>query len=77
MDVETYGERDLQILRWHKLAINASMNPSSILSGRQASSEMVKEPELRKHLEDCMEEVFEAAKKIIWDGGVPGALCEH
>ena len=28
------------------------------------SSEMVKDPELRKHLEDCIEEVFVAAKKI-------------
>ncbi|OAV93900.1 hypothetical protein PTTG_04397 [Puccinia triticina 1-1 BBBD Race 1] len=63
-DVEIYGEKDLQILRWHKLAINASMNPTSILSGGLPSSEMVKNPQLRLHLQGCMQEVFEAAKKI-------------
>ncbi|EFP76676.2 hypothetical protein PGT21_012261 [Puccinia graminis f. sp. tritici] len=63
-DAEIYGEKDLQILRWHKLAINASMNPTSILSGGLPSSEMVKSPQLRSHLEGCMEEIFEAAKKV-------------
>ncbi|KAI9619272.1 hypothetical protein H4Q26_011955 [Puccinia striiformis f. sp. tritici PST-130] len=32
-DAEIYDEEGLQILRWHKLAINASMNPTSIFSG--------------------------------------------
>ncbi|KAI7959001.1 hypothetical protein MJO28_002792 [Puccinia striiformis f. sp. tritici] len=63
-DAEIYDEEGLQILRWHKLAINASMNPTSILSGGLPSSEMVKNSELRSHLTGCMEEIFEAAKKI-------------
>ncbi|PLW09399.1 hypothetical protein PCANC_00066 [Puccinia coronata f. sp. avenae] len=63
-DAEMYGERDLQILRWHKLAINASMNPSSILCGGKASADMLKDGELRTHLTGCMEEVFAAACTI-------------
>ncbi|POW23550.1 hypothetical protein PSHT_00081 [Puccinia striiformis] len=63
-DAEIYGERDLQILRWRKLAINASMNPTSILSGGLQSTDMVKEGEPRVHLEGCVTEVFEAAKVI-------------
>ncbi|OAV89128.1 2-dehydropantoate 2-reductase [Puccinia triticina 1-1 BBBD Race 1] len=63
-DAEIYGERELQILRWHKLAINASMNPTSILSGGMASSEMVKDGGLREHLAGCMGEVFGAALQI-------------
>jgi len=74
-DAEIYGEKDLQILRWHKLAINASMNPSSILSGGLPSSEMVKRAELRKHLEGCMEEVFEATKKIFGMASFPAGFA--
>jgi ketopantoate reductase len=40
------------------------MNPTSILSGGMPSSEMVKDNKLREHLTGCMEEVFDAAKKI-------------
>ncbi|EFP81045.1 hypothetical protein PGT21_007985 [Puccinia graminis f. sp. tritici] len=74
-DAEVYGERDLQILRWHKLAINASMNPTSILSGGMPSSEMVKDGELREHLSGCMEEVFEAAKKIFGIASFPAEFA--
>lgn len=63
-DAEVYGETELQVLRWHKLAINATMNPSSVLSGGLTSSEMVSNPELRVHLEACMQEVFTAAHRI-------------
>lgn len=60
-DAEVYGERDLQLVRWHKLAINASMNPSSILSGGLTNPEMVADPAIRIHLTGCMNEVLRAA----------------
>ncbi|PLW26715.1 hypothetical protein PCASD_20767 [Puccinia coronata f. sp. avenae] len=73
-DAEMHSEKALQIVRWHKLAINASMNPSSIISGGIPSSEMVKIPQLRLHLEGCMEEVLEAGKKIFGiDSFPPGS----
>ncbi|OAV90648.1 hypothetical protein PTTG_06016 [Puccinia triticina 1-1 BBBD Race 1] len=63
-DAEIYGKRELQILCWHKLTINTSMNPTLILSCGMASSEMVKDGGLREHLAGCMGEVFGAALKI-------------
>ncbi|EGG05094.1 uncharacterized protein MELLADRAFT_64262 [Melampsora larici-populina 98AG31] len=60
-DAEVYSERDLQLVRWHKLAINASMNPSSILCGGLTNPEMVADPAIRIHLTECMKEVLRAA----------------
>jgi ketopantoate reductase len=64
-DAEAYDEVALQQVRWHKICINASMNPSAVLSGGVASADMVKDPELRAHLKGSMEEVFDAATKIL------------
>ncbi|POW23209.1 hypothetical protein PSHT_00448 [Puccinia striiformis] len=74
-DPEIYGKRDLRIVHWHKLAINASMNPTSILSGGLPSSNMVKEGGLRVYLEGCMTEVFEAAKIIFGIESFPPHLA--
>ncbi|KAG0150323.1 hypothetical protein CROQUDRAFT_38433 [Cronartium quercuum f. sp. fusiforme G11] len=63
-DAEVHSERDLQLVRWHKLAINASMNPSSILSGGLTNAEMVADPALRTHLAGCMTEVLSATCAI-------------
>ncbi|KAF2668915.1 2-dehydropantoate 2-reductase [Microthyrium microscopicum] len=64
-DAEAYSEVDLQIVRWHKICINASMNPSAVLAGGIGNSEMSLDPDLREHLKACMEEVFDAAPKIL------------
>jgi 2-dehydropantoate 2-reductase len=64
-DAEEYDEVGLQIVRWHKICINASMNPSAVLSGGVGNSDMVMDPELRIHLKACMHEVFNAAEKIL------------
>ena len=64
-DAECYDEVGLQYVRWHKICINASMNPSAVLSGGIGNADMVKESELREHLKACMEEVFHAAPKIL------------
>src|SRR5260221_10861983 len=44
------------------------MNPSAVLSGGTPNAEMVKDPDLRYHLEGCMEEVFKAASAVT---GIP------
>ncbi|MBW0569751.1 hypothetical protein O181_109466, partial [Austropuccinia psidii MF-1] len=64
LDAMAYSQRDLQLLRWHKLAINASMNPSSVLSGGLTNPQMVSDPILRTHLIGCMNEIFNATFKI-------------
>jgi 2-dehydropantoate 2-reductase len=64
-DAEPYDEVALQQVRWHKICINASMNPSAVLSGGVPSADMAKDPALRTHLKGSMEEVFDAATKIL------------
>ncbi|GJJ07698.1 hypothetical protein Clacol_001903 [Clathrus columnatus] len=63
-DAEVYTEKALQQVRWHKIAINGSMNPSAVLSSTE-NARMVKSPELRRHLKGCMEEVFHAAHVVL------------
>ncbi|OQO20831.1 hypothetical protein B0A51_13938 [Rachicladosporium sp. CCFEE 5018] len=48
-DAEVYDHAGLQFVRWHKLAINAAMNPSSVL----------------RHLLGVMNEVLETAPKVL------------
>ncbi|TKY88780.1 hypothetical protein EX895_002411 [Sporisorium graminicola] len=67
-DAEYASELALQQTRWHKLCINASMNPSSVLSGGTTNSRMSLDPELRRHLHACMDEIFSTAPQIL---GIP------
>jgi 2-dehydropantoate 2-reductase len=64
-DAEPHDEVALQLVRWHKLAINAAMNPSAVLAGGLPNAAMVADPVLREHLRACMEEVLGAAPKIL------------
>ena len=80
-DAEEYDEVGLQLVRWHKIAINvslfssnsihrlmrvqASMNPSACLSNGAGNSRMSLDPELRIHLKACMDEVFHAAPIVL------------
>jgi 2-dehydropantoate 2-reductase len=57
-DAEVHTEIELQLIRWHKICINGSMNPSAVLSGGQGNADMVLDSELREHLKGCMEEIF-------------------
>lgn len=41
------------------------MNPSAVLSSGTENARMVKDPELRRHLRACMEEVFHAAHVVL------------
>jgi len=64
-DAYADSHEKLQLVRWHKIAINASMNPSSVLSGGTDNASMSKDPELYEHLRGVMEEVLTTAPKIV------------
>lgn len=64
-DAESYDHAGLQFVRWHKIAINAAMNPSSALSGGSTNQTMSNDPELSRHLLGVMNEVLETAPKVL------------
>ncbi|KAL8286293.1 hypothetical protein RQP46_004781 [Phenoliferia psychrophenolica] len=64
-DAEEYDEKGLQLVRWHKLAINSSMNPSAVLSGGTGNARMALDAELRIHLRGCMDEIFATAPQVL------------
>jgi 2-dehydropantoate 2-reductase len=61
-DAEAYDEKGLQAVRWHKIAINAAMNPSAVLSNGTGNARMATDADLRMHLRECMLEVFRGAE---------------
>lgn len=64
-DAEEYDHAGLQFVRWHKIAINAAMNPSSVLSGGCGNQEMSTDPELSIHLTGIINEVLNTAPKVL------------
>ncbi|KAK6356690.1 hypothetical protein TWF718_001032 [Orbilia javanica] len=64
-DAEAYTHQKLQQVRWHKIAINASMNPSSVLSNGSTNAAMSLDPDLSIHLKGVMEEVLTTAPKVL------------
>lgn len=73
-DAELYDHAGLQFVRWHKIAINAAMNPSSVLSGGTANQEMSLDPEVSRHLLGVMNEVLETAP-IVLENPLPPKLA--
>ncbi|KAM7202506.1 putative 2-dehydropantoate 2-reductase [Rhypophila sp. PSN 637] len=74
-DVEISSEVELQMIRWHKLCINAAFNPSAVLSGGLGNAEMVTDldpttqtKELRIHLKGVMDEIWGAVPRILGRG---------
>lgn len=55
----------LQLVRWHKIAINAAMNPSAVLSGGSTNEAMSNDPELAVHLKGVMDEVLTTGPKVV------------
>jgi len=64
-DAEAYTHTKLQLVRWHKIAINASMNPSSVLTLGSPNSAMAFDPEVQRHLLGVMHEILATAPKIL------------
>lgn len=63
-DASAYSAEKMQLLRWHKIAINAAMNPSSVLSGGTDNASMAKDPDIQEHLRAVMDEILTVAPKI-------------
>ncbi|KAH6647496.1 2-dehydropantoate 2-reductase [Truncatella angustata] len=64
-DVEIHTEIELQTIRWHKLCINAAFNPTAVVSGGRGNADQLKDPELREHILGIMNEIREAAPKVL------------
>lgn len=64
-DAEAYTHAKLQLVRWHKIAINASMNPSSVLTQCSSNYAMSNDAEVREHLLATMREILATAPKIL------------
>ena len=64
-DVEVSDEIGLQLVRWHKLCINAAFNPSAVLSGGRGNADMARDPELRIHLAGVMDEIWAAVPRLL------------
>lgn len=64
-DAEAHDETELQLIRWHKLTINAAFNPSAVLAGGVGNARMALDSDLRTHLKGIMEEIYAAAPAIL------------
>jgi 2-dehydropantoate 2-reductase len=64
-DAEAYTHAKLQLVRWHKIAINASMNPSSVLTLCSPNAAMASDPEMAAHLLGVMHEILATAPKVL------------
>ncbi|KAK8100674.1 hypothetical protein PG999_011048 [Apiospora kogelbergensis] len=64
-DVKMHTELELQTIRWHKLCINSAFNPSAVLSGGLGNADQLKDAELREHIMGIMQEVWDAAPKVL------------
>lgn len=64
-DASAYSHAKLQLVRWHKIAINASMNPSSVLTLGSSNNAMVSDDEMSRHIHGVMTEILETAPKIL------------
>ena len=64
-DAEEYSHSKLQMVRWHKIAINAAMNPSAVLSSGSTNRAMSSDAEMYRHLKGVMEEVLATAPKVL------------
>lgn len=64
-DAKACSHDDLQFIRWHKIAINATMNPSAVLSGGAGNRELALDPDLAEHAKGVMNEVLAVAPIVL------------
>lgn len=55
----------MQFARWHKTAINAAANPTSVLAGGPTSQGMALDKDLCDHMKAIMREVLDAACNVL------------
>jgi 2-dehydropantoate 2-reductase len=64
-DASVYSHAKLQLVRWHKIAINASFNPTSVLTLGSTNASLASDPETQRHIKGVMEEILATAPKIL------------
>lgn len=64
-DATAYTHAKLQLVRWHKIAINASFNPTSVLTQGSTNHALVSDAETQRHIRGVMEEILSTAPKIL------------
>lgn len=64
-DATVHDVLELQFVRWHKLMINALMNPSGVLSGCRAGADMLSDEALRGLIYEGMYEVKAAGERVL------------
>ncbi|KAM3424244.1 2-dehydropantoate 2-reductase [Cercospora zeina] len=64
-DVYVLSHTEMQFARWHKTAINASINPTSVLAGGCTTQATGVDPELYAHVEGVMREILGLAVKVL------------
>ena len=63
-DASAFAAQKLQLLRWHKVAINAAFNPSSVLSYETDNPTMVHDINMYEHMRGVINEVLSVALKL-------------
>lgn len=64
-DVDELDHAGMQFARWHKTAINAAANPTSVLAGGPTNQTMALDDDLCAHMKAVMREVLDAACKVL------------
>jgi 2-dehydropantoate 2-reductase len=64
-DALASSTQEIQLVRWHKIAINAAMNPTSVLSGCLNNATMSSDLHLSQHILGVLNEVLSIAPKIV------------
>ncbi|KAL2917825.1 hypothetical protein HK105_202698 [Polyrhizophydium stewartii] len=64
-DSENFDATEIQLVRWHKLAINATFNPTSILSGGLSNPEQLLDDQLEEQARGCILEILNAGPVVL------------
>lgn len=63
----------MQFARWHKTAINASINPTTILAGGCTTQATALDTELYTHIAGVMKEILELSVRVLGES-LPSSL---
>jgi 2-dehydropantoate 2-reductase len=63
-DAEAFNATTMQLIRWHKCAINAAMNPTAVLAGCADNPTISNDLELGRHVVAVMKEILAVASKV-------------
>lgn len=64
-DVDVLSHTGMQFARWHETAINASINPTTVLADGCTTQATGLDPELYTHVAGVMREILDVAAKVL------------